>query len=197
MCRVWCDVCCVGGRKGRRGEESKPSLTQKQTHPTPFQKRKESQLDFPAVLCYPHCAASCDCIIVLLWHKHGCWFFQQRFFLVVAGLVCFLARSTIPTLSQLVTSSQHFVKNTHCVLGTHCQMPFLRTKNSTVLRLVVEQCWTHRSFYVHCILEHWLATTLTRPEIHKSIAPEEDNSQHVAVHPAGPRRFHVVLFARE
>ena len=46
--------------------------------------------------------------------------FPAAFFLVVAGLVCFLARSTRPTLSQLVTSSQHFVKNTHCVLGTHC-----------------------------------------------------------------------------
>ena len=39
-----------------------------------------------------------------------------------------------------------------------------------------------------------LAKTLTRPEFHTSI-PEEDNSQNVVVHPAGPRRFHVVLFA--
>ena len=28
-----------------------------------------------------------------------------------------------------------------------------RNKNSTVLRLVVEQCWTHRSFHEHCILK--------------------------------------------
>ena len=33
VCRVWCDVCCVGGRKGRRGKQ--PSLAKKHTRPPP------------------------------------------------------------------------------------------------------------------------------------------------------------------
>ena len=116
MCRVWCVVCCVGGRKG--GEESKPSLTKAHTRPPPKNERRarwtfqrfsviHSALRHVLVLscyCGTNMAAGFPAAFFFWWWLD--WF----------GF----GRSTIPTLSKLVTSSQHFVKNTHCVLGTHC-----------------------------------------------------------------------------
>ena len=151
VCRVWCDVCCVGGRKGRRGEESNPSLTQKQTHPTPSQKRKESPLDFPAVVCYPHCAASCACIIVLLWHKHGCWFFQQRFFFGGGRIGLFLGpihdTDTLATRNVVSPLRQkHSLRLGHPLpdaIPTHQEFDSPQTRCRTVLDSPVFLCTLH------------------------------------------------------
>ena len=114
--------------------------------------------------------------------------------LVVAGLVCFLTRPTIPTLSQLVTSSQHFVNNTHRVMGTHCTDVIFTHQEFDSPQA---RCRTVRDSPLFSSTCSRLATTLPRLEFHTSISPEADNSQHGAVRPEGPRRFHVVLFARE
>ena len=124
LCLGWCEQCvgrgvmCVVRVGGKRGEESEPSLTKKHTRPPP----KNGE---PAGLSSGSLLSTLRRVMCLYYRVivAQTWLLvlsSSVCFLVVAGLVFFLARSTIPTLSQVVTSSQHIVNNTHRVLGTHC-----------------------------------------------------------------------------
>ena len=66
-------------------------------------------------------------------------------------------------------------------------------QDSTILRLIVEQCRTRRSLHEHsqALVCSRPATTPTRPELHTLTSFEDRNVRHPAPPPAGPRRFHI------
>ena len=165
LCLGWCERCvgrgvmCVVRVGGKRGEESEPSLTKNTPNPSQKRRARWTFQRFSVIHIAPRhvLVLSCYC-----GTNMAAGFIQQRFFWWWQDWFGF-GRSTIPTLSQVVTSSQHIVNNTHRVLGTHCtdvisthqEFDSPQTRCGTVLDSPFFLCTLHSQALAVVLPQRW------------------------------------------